>query len=258
VAAEPITMRNPASFDSPLLFRLYWCASLSVVAGLCGTSLLLRAQAPVAPLPHAAAHKPVRRQKHPVAAPAPTPLPIPVAVAPPLPEAPKWPATEKPDPASVTWDSHGLRIQARNSSLHQILDDVSMATGVEVEGMGSDQRIFGAYGPGQARDVLTQLLQGSGYNIVMVGDQGQGAPRQIVLSPRKTGDGTQSARSGQPNPAEEEQDVEDEPPPAPPLRPGGAPGAPFRSPQQLMQEMQRQQQQQQLQQIQPQPVPPPK
>ncbi|MGA2217903.1 MAG: hypothetical protein ABSG51_07445 [Terracidiphilus sp.] len=112
--------------------------------------------------------------------------------APPVPETPKWPVNQKPDPASVVWDSHGLRIDAANSSLQQILDDISTTTGAKVEGMDKDERVFGSYGPGQARDVLSQLLEGSGYNILMIGDQGQGTPRQIVLTVRTSGGPTQA------------------------------------------------------------------
>ena len=65
--------------------------------------------------------------------------------------------------------------------------EVSTETGTKVEGMGADQRVYGDYGPGQARDVLSQLLQGSGYNVLLAGDIGQGAPREIVLSPRQSG-----------------------------------------------------------------------
>ena len=54
----------------------------------------------------------------------------------------------------MVWDSQGLRIEARNSSLQQILNDVSTATGAKVDGLGTDERVFGIYGPGQARDVL--------------------------------------------------------------------------------------------------------
>ena len=50
--------------------------------------------------------------------------------------------------------------------------------------MGADERIFGTYGPGPARDVLSQLLDGSGYNVLMVGDRGAGTPRRIVLTIR--------------------------------------------------------------------------
>lgn len=166
---------------------------------------------------------------------------------------------DRPAHAAVTWDSQLLRINATNSSLQQILADVSSATGARFEGVNQDQRIFGDYGPGRARDVLTQLLQGSGYNFLMVGDEGQGVPRQIVLSsPRSGNEPPSAARPGQDEPEEEIVDtppVEQQPqpnPPAPPIRPGFSPDGSPRTPQQIQQEMLlRQQQQMQQQQGQP-------
>ncbi|MGP8270016.1 MAG: hypothetical protein ACLQLH_08115 [Terracidiphilus sp.] len=169
-----------------------------------------------------AANKPVRKQanrrKQPakeksLATKAPiTPAPV---QTPPTPQPPHWPANERPADASVTWDSHGLLITAQNSSLKQILDDVSAATGAKVEGLGADQRIFGAYGPGKAREVLSQLLDGTGYNVLMIGDQGEGTPRQIVLTSRNGSTTTQAAAANPappaPNAAEEDPDPNDEP-----------------------------------------------
>jgi hypothetical protein len=125
--------------------------------------------------------------------------------------------------------------------------------------MAADERVFGVYGPGHARDVLSQLLQGSGYNVMMIGDQGQGTPREILLSPRHTGATETVSGNSQSNANDEDSDVEDQPqsPPvaAPPrfmLPPGDrgvAPGSPPRTPQQILQEMQqRQQRMQQTQQ----------
>ena len=193
-----------------------------------------------------AAHAPAHPHKRPAAAHL-QPAAYQAASAPVTPHAPAmplWPANETPVQASVTWDSHGLRIDAANSSLQQILRDVSTATGMRVDGLNADQRVFGAYGPGLARDVLSQLLQGSGYNVLMIGDQGQGAPRQIVLSSRRTGDAMQPVNNNQASAADDDVDA-DEQPQAPPMRPGFAPGAPPRSPQQIMQEMQQRQQQMQ-------------
>lgn len=188
---------------------------------------------------------------------------------PPAPPPPNWPVNDHANPASVTWDSRGLRIEASNSSLQAILRQVSVATGTKVEGMGADQRVYGAYGPGQAREVLSQLLQGSGYNVLLAGDLGMGAPRQIVLSSRH---GREAAPGGvnRPNPGQDanndedvpDNEVEEQPPPPPPqpmapnqapMQPGGfgAPGT-VRTPQQVLEEMQQrqllQQQQQQQQQ----------
>jgi hypothetical protein len=168
-----------------------------------------------------------------------------------VPEKPKWPAFDHPTDASVLWDSHGLTIDAANSSLQQILKDVSTATGVKVEGLSSDERVFGTYGPGLARDVLSELLQGSGYNMIMVGDLGQGAPRRIMLSIRQAVVRQPAVRTGNTSPssdAEDEEPEEQPNPQEPPIRPGFQPGGPPRSPQQIMQEMQQRQQRMQEQQ----------
>jgi len=209
----------------------------------CGLQML-RAQTPAAAAPtklSSPAHKPAHPHKRPVPAKAQSSVPqAAVPITPPAPEVPKWPANEKPAPASVTWDSQGLRIDAANSSLAQILQDVSTTTGATVEGFDTDQRVFGVYGPGPARDVLSQLLQGSGYNVVLVGDQGQGTPRAIVLSVRHAGTTTPAAKTAPAN--DEESDTEEHPqqqqPANPPVRPGFPPGMPPRTPQHMPQRSQ--------------------
>lgn len=234
----------PACLSGPLL----------VLAAVLLGAQPMAAQA-LAPLaahapPHSSVHphkRPAHRPGHsasPASSAAPTPL------TPPAPELPHWPANDKPGEASITWDSRGLRIDAANSSLQQILKDVSTVTGAKVEGLGADERVFGAYGPGEARDVLSQLLQGSGYNVLMIGDQGRGAPRQIVLTVRRSGDSQPAANNSQPNANEEDTEVEEQPPQQPPapMRPGFGPGGPPRTPQQVMQEMQQRQEQMQRQQ----------
>jgi hypothetical protein len=184
-------------------------------------------------------HKPNHVHAKPSAAHAVEPPPTPAPPTPPQPEIPKWPVNEKADPASVVWDSNGLRIDATNSSLEQILSDVSADTGAKVEGLDNDQRIFGTFGPGSARDVLGQLLDGSGYNFLLIGDQGQGTPREIVLSVRSAGSTIQGAKPSAPN---DEEEVDEQPQQAepqegiPPQRPGFPPRA-------LQQRMQRQGQQ---------------
>ncbi|MGO9316756.1 MAG: hypothetical protein ACLPXT_04195 [Terracidiphilus sp.] len=210
-----------------------------LVATLCG-ALMLRAQAPATAVSSFPAHKPAHQHKRPVAVLVQTST-TQVTVAPttpPAPEIPKWPANEKPSPASVTWDSQGLRIDAANSSLAQILSDVSTVTGATVEGFDADQRVFGVFGPGPARDVLSQLLQGSGYNVILIGDQGQGTPREILLSLRHAG--TKTTAAVNPNPApisEEDSDTDEQPQPGqPPNRSGFVPGRPPLTPQQMQQQ----------------------
>ena len=190
----------------------------------------------------------------------------PSAVVPVQPEPPKWPVLERARPASIVWDSQGLRIEAANSSLEQILHEVGTLTGTQISGMSKDQRVFGVYGPGQARDVLSEVLQGAGYNVLMIGDQGMGAPRQLVLSVRKAatkpgqpaeadadagGDDDSQAAEEDPDPAVDEQPQQ--PMPQPAFRPGFGPTGQPSTPQQIMQEMQmRQQRLQDLQQQPPQ------
>jgi hypothetical protein len=184
-------------------------------------------------------------------------------VHPPDPPPPNWPANSQAQPASVAWNGHELSVAATNSSLQQILRDVSTATGVKVDGLtaldGSatgphDQRIYGNYGPAPARDVLRQLLDGSGYNVIMVGDRGQGTPRELLLTaqvagsknPPKANQSNQSAEEEEPEP-----DPQPDPQPDPNRRFNGQP-TPGRTPQQMLQEIQQRQQQQQQQQQNPQ------
>lgn len=222
------------------MVRARICFALAVVAAaLGGASWVLAAQAPTIAVPTAPRHKPAHVHKWPIAVkqqPAATP-PAPIVTAPVAPEIPQWPVNEKPIEAVVTWNSQGLRIEADNSSLQQILKDVATATGTEIDGTVTDQRIFGAYGPGRVSEVLSLLLQGFGYNVLMVGDQGQGTPRQIVLSTRN---GSKLPPAANTAPAtDEDADVEE---PQPQSRPDIVPTGPPRIPQQAMQmrQMQRQ------------------
>ncbi len=207
------------------------------------------AQAPNAQPHKSRSHRSAKKEK---------PSPAPVAqTAPPAPPMPDWPVNDKPNPASVVWDATGLRINASNASLQQILKEVATETGAKVEGPVPDQRVYGDFGPGQARDVLSQLLQGSGFNILLAGDVGQGAPREIVLSPRLAG--AANSPNGMNRPQQDpDEDIpeqpEDQPQQAAPspqmqntIRPGFGPNGPVRTPQQVMEEMQQRQMQQQQQ-----------
>jgi hypothetical protein len=171
---------------------------------------------------------------------------------------------DKAVPATVDWNGRVLRISAANSSLQQILADVSTATGVKVDGASNDQRVYGSYGPAPARDVLNELLDGSGYNVLMIGDQGQGTPRSLVLTVKSNTPAVAPGLNGQArqNPDEEVEDPEPvetvdpglrRPPGLQPLQPGAN-----RSPQQIMQEIEQrrlQMQQQQGAPVAPQPSP---
>lgn len=133
------------------------------------------------------------------------------------PAAPAWPANEAARPARVTWNGKGLKIDASNSSLAQILHDVSTSTGAKIEGFQADQRVFGTYGPGPAREVLSKLLDGSGYNVLIIGGAGDAPPAQIVLSASQPA-GQQLSTHSQSSPNEVDEEAE-EPQPAQPQMP---------------------------------------
>lgn len=220
---------------------------------------------PAARKHHASAHKPAQAQAKTTARAEPSPIP-------PAPKAPDWPANDAPAPATVVWDSHGLKVVASNSSLNRILHEISVDTGTKIEGYGQDERIFGSYGPAPASEVISQLLDGSNYDVAITGDRGGGTPERVVLTLRSgAAPPTPNASPNQPSDEDnggDEQADEPEPPPQPvppPLPPQSRPSPndmPYqmrgKTQQQLIQEMQerqrqlQQQQQQQQQQQSPQ------
>ncbi|MGB6193122.1 MAG: hypothetical protein WBF42_11680 [Terracidiphilus sp.] len=216
---------------------------LALFAAIMWCAVAVSAQTPPAPQAQSTPSRHHTRAAHAQAPAEPTPPP---------PPPPNWPINSTPIPPSVKWNATGLSIEASNASLRQILDDIASATGTRVEGFSQDQRVFGNFGPGRPRDVLSQLLQGSGYNIVMIGDQGTGAPRELLLSGRNAGGPSQAQA---PHPTQDDSDddsydgqIDTMPPAQPPPEPMRfAPDA-GRTPQQIQQELQQRQQQMLIQQ----------
>jgi hypothetical protein len=93
------------------------------------------------------------------------------------------------EPARVTLQHGVLTVSAHDSDLSQILTEVAQTGGMTIDGAIQSVKVFGRYGPGNSRDVLTDLLRGLGYNFIMVGETSQGAPRELLLTPR-TGSAT--------------------------------------------------------------------
>src|ERR1700733_9807304 len=173
--------------------RLLFCGIIALTGTVAPP---LAAHPPATPATPAQTAPPVHHRLHkkPEAAPAPVPPPPPQpTVAPSLFEQP-------PAPATVTATKNLLTVRAENSSLTQILHQVSSATGMRLDGLGGDERVFGSFGPGAPRDVLTTLLNGTSYNVVMVGDLPNGAPRELLLTSR-TGGGASPSASANPAPA---------------------------------------------------------
>jgi hypothetical protein len=150
--------------------------------------------------------------------------------------------------AQIVFAGDTLSIHADNSSLAAILHEFAAKSGMQVEGLGGDERVFGTFGPGVPRDVLADLLNGTAYNLVLLGDLSNGAPRELILTPSTRGGGAAPVAPGpQVNPDEpvsNDQESTDAPPPDVP--PPGTPPAPgVRTPQQLFEQLQRMRQAQQ-------------
>src|SRR5580692_8404589 len=215
------SVRHRLNVPQSLASTCVFSASFLLAAGLFGARALAAQATPAQQAPSVSHAAPHRKAHTAVARPAVVTEPA----APASPPAPNWPINSRPAPASVVWSNGGLRIDATNSSLQQILSDVSTATGTKVEGLNEDQRVFGEFGPGEARDVLSQLLAGYGYNVLILGDQGQGVPRQIVLSVRHTGSAqpvaaNSSQDDGDDDIPDPQVDTQPQPPPVPqPARP---------------------------------------
>jgi hypothetical protein len=167
------------------------------------------------------------------------------AAAQPEPKQPLSLLEQPPQPPTITLSGGRLTVKADNSSLVDILNRLEKSGGMSVTGLDQDQRVFGVYGPGNPRDILTQLLEGAGYNMLMLGVTDQGTPRELVLSAR--GDAPpsppQSFPQQQPSFQQPLFQRQQAPPP-----PHGNLNFPVRSPAQMYQQMMQQRQQQQNQQ----------
>jgi len=209
---------------------------------------------------------------------------------PPLPSGPTGPVQQipldsiAPVPPQVTFQNGQLTIVAPNSTLGDILKAVRKQTGADIEVPAANERVVTHLGPGPVREVMSDLLNGSRFNYVLLGsaedsslltrvvlvakspDTGSTAVNMQVSQPQP---GTMQAGNVPPQPPPEEaaeavdadatddsvEESGDQPAaeadqPAAPDQPG------VKTPQQLLQEMQQRQLQQQQQSGQP-PVPPP-
>ena len=96
---------------------------------------------------------------------------------PPAAETPAPPPTleqSPPTPPQVTYSNGQLTIVAQNATLSQVLRSVQSLTGASVEmpSGASNERVVGQLGPGQPRDVLNALLNGTKFNYIILGVNG--------------------------------------------------------------------------------------
>jgi hypothetical protein len=118
----------------------------------------------------------------PATSPTSQPAPAPVAAAPAAPSVPAHPG----HPATVTYTLGQLEISADNSSLNQILREISRLTGMAITGGVADQRVFGKYGPGRPADILSDLLAGTGSNMLLM-QNASNVPAELILTPQQGG-----------------------------------------------------------------------
>ena len=198
----------------------------------------------------------------------------PPAPLPPLPNGPTGPVppipldSMSPVPPQVSYQNSQLTIVAPNSTLGDILRAVHKQTGAEIDVPAATERVVTHLGPGPAREVVAELLNGSRFNYVLLGSPADDSSLTRVLLVAKTGADTaaaqqQPASKPQPPPeaeaseaaaAEETDAAADEAAaeaeqaaPPPDQQPG------VKSPQEMLQEMQQRQLQLQQQQIPGQP-----
>lgn len=132
-----------------------------------------------------------------------------------LPPPPSGPLSQIPmdqlpaAPPSVSYQNGLLTIVAQNSTLADILLAVRKLTGASIDvPPNATERVVTRLGPGPARDVLANLLNGTSFNYVMVGSASDPAALSALLltmasagGPGGTAANTPVAMAGQFNPA---------------------------------------------------------
>jgi hypothetical protein len=88
--------------------------------------------------------------------------------------------------AEVTYVAGMLEVTASNSSLNQILREISRRTGMKITGGVVDERVYGKYGPGAPGKILSSLLEGTGSNMLLV-HNGPELADELILTPRRGG-----------------------------------------------------------------------
>ncbi|HVN21890.1 MAG TPA: hypothetical protein VMU05_24095 [Dongiaceae bacterium] len=90
-------------------------------------------------------------------------------------------------PPQVSYENNQLTIVAPNSTLADILRAVRKLTGAEIEIPAAPERVVTRLGPGPARDVIAELLNGSRFNYVLLGSPSDQSSLTKVVLVAKTG-----------------------------------------------------------------------
>jgi hypothetical protein len=140
---------------------------------------------------------------------------------------PPQPASQ-PNPKlrlQVDFSNGRLHIKSDKATLAEILAEVQRRTGanVTIPAGAEHQEVVTDVGPGPAREVLSSLLSGSAYNVVLIGSsQDLSVITSIMLTPRDPGGENMPANYSRP-PAIPDTAAETQPEPQPPLPPDNPP-----------------------------------
>jgi len=97
---------------------------------------------------------------------------------------------------SVQFSNGSLSVHCNNATLSEVLFQIQKVTGAEIAiPSGTEQqKVAGDFGPGTASEVLSDLLNGSGLNFVVVGSEADpNMLRSVILSRKEAGADTPGA-----------------------------------------------------------------
>src|SRR6201997_1267324 len=127
---------------------------------------------------------------------------------PPLPSGPTGPVQQVPldsigaVPPQVSFQNNQLTIVAPNSTLADILRAVRKQTGAEIDIPPAPERVVTHLGPGPARAIVAELLNGSRFNYVLLGSPAdQTVLTRVVLVAKSGPDVAPGPAGANPQPA---------------------------------------------------------
>lgn len=96
----------------------------------------------------------------------------------------------------VSFQNGQLTIVAPNSTLGDVLRAIKKQTGAEIDVPAANERVVTRLGPGPARDVIAELLNGSRFNYVLLGSaDNANLLTRVVLVPKTPGSETAVANN---------------------------------------------------------------
>jgi hypothetical protein len=101
------------------------------------------------------------------------------------------PATEPAKTFEVSFQDGLLSVMSTKGSLAEVLSEIRKQTGADIAiPAGAEQEeVAASLGPGSPRDVVSQLLNGSRYNFILVGaDKDPNKLERVILSPKGAGE----------------------------------------------------------------------